>query len=464
MFAWLSTIVTSISAIASSLFLVVEEDELPSFASGRIEYCGNEKKSLKGCGDVRSCSGFILLGVDLLSGSRGSNLYTISMADMMKSFPICLLSKASKMESWLWHRCLFHLNFGPINKLAKQELKMKLGNYHQIFEASSSQFECYGKISSYRQRHRISQLDSTKLYRNVGITHTTSTARTPQQNGVVERRNRTLVEAARTMLIFSKSLLFLWVEAVATACYTQNCSLIHTRYNKTPYDLLIDRKPELKYLYVFGTLCYLTNDFENLGKLQSKADIGISIGPDLQGLTSGHISSGLVLNQAASTSAKPPIKNDWDLLFQLMFDEYFKNLSDAFNLISDVTLPPLDTARASSSSTFIDKDAPSLSTSSNNEAKNSPLNSTNVDTNNEVAEFDSDTFTNLFAPPDTSSAESSSRIVDTLNMHTFQQPPIYTKRWTKDHPLVTIIDDPSKPVSTRRQLSTVRYGVISICS
>ncbi|GKB12774.1 hypothetical protein Tco_0846697, partial [Tanacetum coccineum] len=62
MFAWLSTIVTSISAIASSLFLVVEEDELPSFASGRIEYCGNEKKSLKGCGDVRSCSGFILLG------------------------------------------------------------------------------------------------------------------------------------------------------------------------------------------------------------------------------------------------------------------------------------------------------------------------------------------------------------------------------------------------------------------
>ncbi|GJZ10776.1 hypothetical protein Tco_0545535 [Tanacetum coccineum] len=247
------------------------------------------------------------------------------MADMMKSFPICLLSKASKMESWLWHRCLFHLNFGPINKLAKQ-----------------------------------------------------------------------------------------------------------------------DRKPELKYLHVFGALCYLTNDFEDLGKLQSKADIGISIGylpfkkafriynkrtrqimenmnaqfdelthmaseqlgsgPDLQGLTSVHISSGLVLNQAASTSAKPPTKNDWDLLFQPMFDEYFKNLSDASNLIFAVTLPLLNTAEASSSSTSIDKDAPFPSTSSNNEAKNSPLNSTNVDTNNDVAEFDSDTFTNLFAPPDTSSA------------------------------------------------------------
>ncbi|GKC01942.1 retrovirus-related pol polyprotein from transposon TNT 1-94 [Tanacetum coccineum] len=99
-------------------------------------------------------------------------------------------------------------------------------------------------------------------------------------------------------------------KAVATACYTQNRSLIYTRYNKTPYELLRDRKPELKYLYSFGALCYPTNDFEDLGKLQPKADIGIFIGPELHGLTSGHISSGLVLNQAASTSAKPPIKND----------------------------------------------------------------------------------------------------------------------------------------------------------
>ncbi|GJR45218.1 integrase, catalytic region, zinc finger, CCHC-type containing protein [Tanacetum coccineum] len=63
-----------------------------------------------------------LEGVDLLSGSRGSNIYIISMADMMKSSPICLLSKASKMKSWLWHCRLSHLNFGTINKLAKQGL------------------------------------------------------------------------------------------------------------------------------------------------------------------------------------------------------------------------------------------------------------------------------------------------------------------------------------------------------
>ncbi|GJW89973.1 retrovirus-related pol polyprotein from transposon TNT 1-94 [Tanacetum coccineum] len=63
-----------------------------------------------------------LEGVDLLSSSRGSNLYTISMADTMKSSPICLLSKASKTKSWLWHRRLSHLNFGTINQLAKQGL------------------------------------------------------------------------------------------------------------------------------------------------------------------------------------------------------------------------------------------------------------------------------------------------------------------------------------------------------
>ncbi|GKB48226.1 hypothetical protein Tco_0898979 [Tanacetum coccineum] len=173
-------------------------------------------------------------------------------------------------------------------------------------------------------------------------------------------------------------------------------------------------------------------------------------GPNLQGLTSRHISSGLVLYQAASTSAKPPTKNDWDLLFQPMFDEYFKSPSAVSTPIFAATLPPPDTVEASSSSssTSIDKDDPSPSSSPNIEATISLINSTNVERNEEVVEFDNDTFTNLFAPPNTSSAESSSRIIDTSNIHTFQQPLIYTKRWTKDHPLITIIDDPSKLVST----------------
>ncbi|GKA06999.1 retrovirus-related pol polyprotein from transposon TNT 1-94 [Tanacetum coccineum] len=134
--------------------------------------------------------------------------------------------------------------------------------------------------------------------------------------------------------------------------------------------------------------------------------------PNLQGLTFVHISSGLVQNQAVSTSAKPPTKNVWDLLFQLMFDECFKPPSVVSTPISIVTLLPPDTAEASPSSTYIDKDAPSLSISPNNETKTSQINSINVEQphNKEVVEFDSDTFTNPFAPLVTSSAKSSSRI------------------------------------------------------
>ncbi|GJU16479.1 retrovirus-related pol polyprotein from transposon TNT 1-94 [Tanacetum coccineum] len=168
--------------------------------------------------------------------------------------------------------------------------------------------------------------------------------------------------------------------------------------------------------------------FDKLTQMASKQH---GSGPELQRLASGHISSGLVQNQVASTSAKPPTKNDWDVLFQPMFDEYFKPISVISTPIFTATLLPLDTARASSS-TSIDKDALSP----------------------KAAEFDSEKFTNPFAPPDTSSTESSSRIIDTSNMHTFQQPHLNTKIWTKDHLLVAIIGNPSKPVSTRRQLAT----------
>nr|GEW11940.1 retrovirus-related Pol polyprotein from transposon TNT 1-94 [Tanacetum cinerariifolium] len=87
-----------------------------------------------------------------------------------------------------------------------------------------------------------------------------------------------LIEAARTMLIYAKALLFLWAEVVATACYTQNRSIIRLRHEKTPYELLHNKPRDLSFLHVFGALCYSTNDSENLRKLQPKADIGIFIG------------------------------------------------------------------------------------------------------------------------------------------------------------------------------------------
>nr|GEU31183.1 hypothetical protein [Tanacetum cinerariifolium] len=117
-----------------------------------------------------------------------------------------------------------------------------------------------------------------EYYEEVDISHKTSVARSPQQNGVVERCNRTLIEAARTMLIYAQASLFLWAEAVATACNTQNRSIIRLRHGKTPYELLHNKQPDLSFLYVFGALCYPTNDSGNLWKLQPKADIGIFIG------------------------------------------------------------------------------------------------------------------------------------------------------------------------------------------
>ncbi|GJT05775.1 integrase, catalytic region, zinc finger, CCHC-type containing protein [Tanacetum coccineum] len=125
-------------------------------------------------------------GVELIKGSHGSNLYTISAEDMMKSSSICLLSKASKNKSWLWHRHLNHLT-----------------SYIRTDNGT-----------------KFVNKDLTAYYERVGIFHQKTVPRTPQQNSVVERRNRTLVEAAKTVLIFSKASMFLWAEAVATACYT----------------------------------------------------------------------------------------------------------------------------------------------------------------------------------------------------------------------------------------------------
>ncbi|GJY01751.1 retrovirus-related pol polyprotein from transposon TNT 1-94 [Tanacetum coccineum] len=121
-----------------------------------------------------------------------------------------------------------------------------------------------------------------EFYENISISHQTSVARTPQQNDIVKRQNRTLVEAAHTMLIFSKAPLFMWVEAINTTCYTQKRSLICLRYNKTPYDLMHDKKPDLSFLHVISSLYYPTNDSEDLGKQNAKADIGIFVGYALE--------------------------------------------------------------------------------------------------------------------------------------------------------------------------------------
>nr|GFA43958.1 integrase, catalytic region, zinc finger, CCHC-type, peptidase aspartic, catalytic [Tanacetum cinerariifolium] len=274
-------------------------------------------------------------GVELIKGSRGSNLYTISVEDMMKSSPICLLSKAFKNKSWLWHRCLNHLNFGTINDLARKDL---------VRSASRA-------------------------------------------------------------------------EAVATACYTQNRSLIHTRHNKTPYELVHNKKSDLTFFRVFGALCYSTNDCKDLGKLQPTADIRIFVGyaPSRKGptpifITLGQISSGLVPNPVPATPYVPPTNKDLEILFQPKFDEYLepprveRPVSPA-----QAVQAPVNSA-GTPSSTTIDQEAPSPSISPSYSAFQSHqgviAESTFIE-DNPVAPVDNNPFINVFAPEPSSDASSS---------------------------------------------------------
>nr|GFB33940.1 Gag-Pol polyprotein [Tanacetum cinerariifolium] len=115
-----------------------------------------------------------------------------------------------------------------------------------------------------------------------GIQHQTSVARTPEQNGVVERQNRTLVEAARTMLSAAKVPLFFWAEAIANACFTQNRSLVISRHEKTLYHIINDRKPSVKCFHIFGSVCYIVRDGENHNKMKEKGDECIFVGYSTQ--------------------------------------------------------------------------------------------------------------------------------------------------------------------------------------
>ncbi|KAJ9557983.1 hypothetical protein OSB04_012597 [Centaurea solstitialis] len=113
---------------------------------------------------------------------------------------------------------------------------------------------------------------------DVGISHNFSAVRTPQQNGVVERKNRTLVEAARSMMAHSGVPQAFWAEAVSTACFTQNRTLIVKRTGKTAYEMIEQRKPNIDYFRVFGCKCYVLNDRDDLGKFDPKSNESIFIG------------------------------------------------------------------------------------------------------------------------------------------------------------------------------------------
>nr|GEW36568.1 integrase, catalytic region, zinc finger, CCHC-type, peptidase aspartic, catalytic [Tanacetum cinerariifolium] len=238
-------------------------------------------------------------GVEPIKGSRMSNLYTISVKDMMKSSPICLLSKASKHKSWIWHRHLNHLNF----------------------------------------------------------------------------------------------------EAVATACYTKNRSLIHTHHNKTSYELVHNKKPDLTFFKVIGALFYPTNDNEDIGKLQPTADIRIFVGyaPSRKDKFRARTKFG------SCNSLCTPTNKDLEILFQPMFDEYLEPpyVERPVSPAPAVQVPV--NSAGTRSSTTIDQDVPSPSILPSSSALQShslhqgiAAESTFMD-DNPVAPVDNNPFINIFA-------------------------------------------------------------------
>nr|GEY87794.1 Gag-Pol polyprotein [Tanacetum cinerariifolium] len=222
-----------------------------------------------------------LKGVDLLFGSQGNNLYTLSIGDMMKSSLICILPKASKTKSWLWHRRLSYLNCGAINYLARQGLVRVLPKLK--FEKDHLCFACaMGKSKKKSHKPKSEDTNQEKLY----LLHMDlcGSMRVKSVNGkkyilvIVDDYSRfTWVKCLRSkdeaLDFIIKFLKMIQAEVVTTACFTQNRSIIRLCYGKTSYELLHDKLPDLSSFYVFGALCYPTNDSENLGKLQPKADI-----------------------------------------------------------------------------------------------------------------------------------------------------------------------------------------------
>ncbi|GJV22816.1 retrovirus-related pol polyprotein from transposon TNT 1-94 [Tanacetum coccineum] len=286
-----------------------------------------------------------------------------------------------------------------------------------------------------------------EYYKKVGISHETSVACSSQQNGVIERRNRTLIEAARTMLIYAKAPLFLWAEAVATVCYTQNRSIIRLHHGKTPYELLHDKLPDLLFFHVFGALFYLTNDSENLCKLQPKADIGIFIGyaPTKKAFP--------IYNRRTRGIIKT-IHVDFDEL-TAMASEHSSSGPALHEMTHAIIISPVPaTSTGSPSSTTIDQDAPSSSNSQTTPETQSPIIPNDVKEENydlDVTHMNNDPFFGIPIPENDSEASSSSDVIPTI-VPTDAPKSEHVTKWTKDHPLDNIIGELEILVSTRLQL------------
>nr|GEZ21522.1 retrovirus-related Pol polyprotein from transposon TNT 1-94 [Tanacetum cinerariifolium] len=258
------------------------------------------------------------------------------------------------------------------------------------------------------------------------------------------------------MLNAAKVPLFFWAEAIATICFTQNRSLVIPRHEKTPYHIINYQKPSVKFFHIFGSICYIVRDGENLEKMKEKGDECIFVGYSTQSranivfnkrtrvimesihvnfnefpqMASDHISSDPVPEYRTVTTS-----NELDLLFSLMFDELLNRSSkvvsksfavsaaDATNQHQQHTTP-LNNHTTPAPSCQVPTHAPTVTSSENiNQAE----------TNAENDQVTDDDFINIFCTLVQDQGETSSRHVDSLNMHTFYQRYTSEHRWTKDH-------------------------------
>nr|GEW16705.1 retrovirus-related Pol polyprotein from transposon TNT 1-94 [Tanacetum cinerariifolium] len=387
-------------------------------------------------------------GVELIKGSRGSNLYTISVEDIMTSSLIYLLSKASKNKSWLWYRRLNHLNFGTINDLARKDLvrgltRLKFKKDHlcsacQLGKSKKHTYKPKAKNTNLEVLHtlhmdlcgpmRVQTINGKKYIlaivddylRFTWVKFLRSKDETPEF--VIKFLKKIQVGLNKTVRYIRTN-----NEAVATACYTQNRSLIHTRHNKTPYELVHAKKHDVTFFHVFGALCYPTNDNEDLGKLQPTTDIGIFVGyaPSKKGyriynkrtrkiMETIHVQFDEMTEPMSpvqlSTSPVPTFLTHGQISSGLVPDPvpaapYVPQLIKIF--------PVSVNSAGTPSSTTINEDAPSLSHSPSSSAfqSSSLLQGVAVEStimeDNPFAPVDNDPFVNVFASEPHSEASSS---------------------------------------------------------
>ncbi|GKA82171.1 putative ribonuclease H-like domain-containing protein, partial [Tanacetum coccineum] len=282
-----------------------------------------------------------------------------------------------------------------------------------------------------------------------GIKREFSVARTPQQNGVAERRNRTLIEAARTMLVDSKLPTTFWAEAVNTACYVLNRVLVIKPHNKTPYELIRGRTPLIDFMKPFGCPVTILNTRDHLGKFDGKADEGFFVGYYVEMGQTGFLMLILYNIYELCASYKDgeddqATRSEFKRLLQQEKQTVHPNNTNSTNTIST----PVSTAEPS-----FTNDAPSSPVNAARTSEEhlfeqfSPFKNafTLPDVPNVFSIDDTGIFGNAYDDEDVGAEANLNNLETTMNFS-----PIPTTRIDKDHPKDQIVGDLTSAIQTRR--------------